>query len=315
MDGLSPQGQQALAVAVFVVMVTTGMAIRLDDFRLLLTRRRAVTVGLLSQMLALPLLGFLVAWFLPIDAVVLLDGERIVLGPAFAAGLVLLASCPGGAGSNFLIHAVDGDRALSVSLTALSSVLAIVTIPLYTAVAFPLLLDEASAVTVPVLGMVRQVLLLTVVPVAIGVVFRERAPELARRVQRPSKALAGIVVATIVVGAIVDSWDVLSAFYATVAPPVLALNVLALGTGFAISARAGLRRPERLAVAVETGVQNSPLAIALALTVVRSEAMAVPAGLFGLTMLFTGTVLVLWGRQWQRRPAEGVQLASSGLEP
>lgn len=302
MDGLSGTGQLALALAVFGVMITTGMAIETADLRRLVRRPRAVAVGLGSQLILLPAAGFLIAWLVPVSGIAEIGGQTVRIGPLFAAGLVLLASTPGGAGSNFIIHAVDGDRALSVSLTAISSVIAFVTIPIYTSFAFDLFLDaELSAITVPVGSMIRNVAVLTVVPVAIGMTIRHRNRAFADRAEVPSKLLAALVIAFIILGVVVDSWEVIRSFFGALAPAVLLLNLCALSLGLASGRLAGLSRRESLAVSVETGVQNSPLAITLALTVIGEPAMAVPAGLFGLTMLVTASLVAGVGRTWVAR--------------
>lgn len=302
MEGLSTAGQLALAFAVFGVMITTGMAIELDDLRRLLRRPRAVVVGLSSQLVLLPAGGFLIAWLMPVEGVAEIGGASVQLGPLFAAGIVLLASTPGGAGSNFIIHAVDGDRALSVSLTALSSLLAFVTIPVYSMIAFDLFLTgQEGGIVVPVASMIRNVAILTVIPVAIGMGIRHRSRAFAQRAEGPSKIAAAVVVGFIIVGVVVDSWEIISTYFDDLAPAMFALNVLALALGLAAARLAGLTRRESLAISVETGVQNSPLAITLALTVLNEPAMSVPAGLFGLTMLVTASVVAGVGRGWVAR--------------
>ncbi|HEX9889381.1 MAG TPA: hypothetical protein VGA69_07870, partial [Nitriliruptorales bacterium] len=226
-------------------------------------------------------------------------GELVRIGPLFAVGIVLLASTPGGAGSNFIIHAADGDRALSVTLTAISSVIAFATIPIYAAIAFELFLDgQEAAVVVPVAAMVRSVAVLTVIPVAIGMTIRYRHRAFAQRAEIPSKVLAGVVVGFIIVGVVIDSWETITGFFAALAPTIVVLNLSALGLGLLAARLAGLTRRESLAVSVETGVQNSPLAITLALTVIGEPAMAIPAGLFGLTMLVTASLVAALGRPW-----------------
>jgi bile acid:Na+ symporter, BASS family len=299
MDGLSQAGQVALMAAVFGVMITTGMAIDVDDFRRLTRRPRAVAVGIGSQLLLLPAAGFALAWAFSASGVGRGDVALRDLVPLLAVGIVLLAATPGGAGSNFIIHAVDGDRALSVSLTAISSVLAFVTIPIYLALAFDVFVGkEAAAVGVPIRDVVLNVALLTVIPVAIGMGIRRRRRALAERLEAPSKVLAAIVIGVIIVGVVIDSWEVITAFFGTLAPVVVGLNLAALTLGLLAARGARLRRRESVTISVETGVQNSPLAITLALTVIGEPALSIPAGLFGLTMLVTATLVAGLGRRW-----------------
>ena len=305
MSSISPTGHLLLASAVFAAMVTTGMAIETDDFRRLLRRPRAVLVGLGSQLVLLPAAGFLLAWLLPISGTADLHGTEVAVGPLFAVGIVLLASTPGGSGSNFLIHAVGGDRALSVTLTALSSTLAFVTLPVYMTLAFRLFMNQpGQTVLLPVSQMVISVATLTVVPVSIGVLIRRRNRELADRLEVPSKILAALVIGAIIIGVIIGSWDVVVAYWLRLGPIMLALNLLALALGFAAAKLTGLSHREGVAISVETGVQNAPLAITLALTVLAQPAFSTPAGLFGISMLITAAILAVATRRRARAESD-----------
>lgn len=316
MSSITPAGQLALALAVFAAMITTGMAINTDDFRRLLRRPRAVLVGLGSQLVLLPAAGFLLAWLLPISGTADLHGTEVAVGPLFAVGIVLLASTPGGSGSNFLIHAVGGDRALSVTLTALSSTIAFVTLPIYMALAFRLFLNQpGETVTLPVSQMVLSVALLTVVPVSIGMFIRHHKRALADRLEVPSKILAGLVIGAIIIGVIIGSWDVIVAYWLRLGPVMLALNLLALALGFAAAKLTGLSHREGVAISVETGVQNAPLAITLALTVLAQPAFSTPAGLFGISMLITAAILAFVTRRRARAEEQATIVLGDMTQP
>jgi bile acid:Na+ symporter, BASS family len=262
----------ALPIAIATIMATLGLALTPADFRRVLVFPRGVAIGMLNLALISPLLALTMA-------------ELFDLSPELAVGLVLLGASPGGMMANMLTHLSRGDTALSVTMTAVSSIAAVVTVPLFIAVSA----DHFGAGDVgdaSMLGVVVRVFLITIVPVAIGMTLRRRWPEQVQaaypRVQRFGLSLFAIVV----LGAIASEYDTVAENAADVAGAAFALNLAAMTISFSISKLARLDDRQSTAIALELGVHNSTLAIAVGASLASD--LTIPAAVYSSFMLFTG---------------------------
>lgn len=264
-----------LPIAIVLIMISMGMTLTGGDFRRLLGQKTAVGVGLFSQLLILPALGFLVAWVFG-------------LAPVFALGMVLLVASPGGSTSNLIVHVSNADRALSLTLTAISNVAVFVSMPVLVALGQRAFGDLDGTASVPVVELIVQIAALTIVPIAIGMFVRARKAEFAIRMEEPAKRLASVVFIAIVVLLVIQNWGTIVDEAPEFGPAFVALNVLALAAGWGVATAFGLTAKEVTTIAIETGIQNSTLSIAIALSVFNSDELALVPGLYGLWMLFTG---------------------------
>lgn len=253
-------------------MCSLGLTLTWADFRRVLVAPRGVAIGMLNLALISPLLAFAMA-------------ELFGLPAELAVGLVLLGASPGGMMANMLTHLSRGDTALSVTMTAISSVCAAVTVPLF----LGLSTDHFGATglgEVSMLGVVLRVFAITIIPVAIGMELRRRWPERAEvaypRVRRLSLSLFAIVV----LGAIASEHDTVAESIADVAGAALALNVAAMSLSFAIAKFARLNDRQSTAISLELGIHNSALAIAVGASL--SPEVTIPAAVYSSFMLFTG---------------------------
>lgn len=261
-----------LPAAIAVIMWSLGLTLTREDFRRVLVAPRGVAIGMLNLALISPLLAFAMA-------------ELFDLPPELAVGLVLLGASPGGMMANMLTHLSRGDTALSVTMTAISSIGAAITVPLFLELSTRHF-GATGIGDVGMLGIVVRVFSITVIPVAIGMEMRRRRPELIDsiypRVRRIALSLFGIVVA----GAIVSEYDTVAENFADVAGAALALNLAAMGLSFAISKLARLDDRQATAIALELGIHNSALAIAVGADLATD--LAIPAAVYATFMLFTG---------------------------
>ncbi len=276
-----------LPVAVFVVMVLMGMTLSVADFRRLLVAPRPILVGLVCQVLLLPALAFGCAFAFRLD-------------PLYAVSLILIAAAPGGATSNLIVHAVDADRALSVSLTAISNGLAWVTMPLGLGLAYRVFGLGGTSVDVPIAETMLQVAILSVVPVAIGIGIRAWRPAFADRSRQAGKVIAMAFLLVVVAGLVIQNWTVLVTDGPKFAASFVTLNLVGLLVGYGLSRLVALGRPQALTIAVETGIQNSALAITVAITVLGIPEMAVIPGLYGIWMIITGFAFAFWMSRGRR---------------
>lgn len=277
-----------LPLAIFLIMVSVGMALTLEDFRRVATTPRAVVVGLSSQLVVLPLLGFATAALFGLEEV-------------FAVSIVLLAASPGGTTSNLVVHVADADRALSVSLTALSNMVVWLTMPFLLRLAFDTFGDGTQAVEVPILATMLQVVALTVVPVLLGMWIRRRSEAFALRTEGASKIAAGAFLGVVIIALTVQNWGAVLEDGPRFAPAFLVLNLAALTAGFVLARLVRLPVVQAFTVAIETGLQNATLAITIAISVLGSNTMAVIPGLYGVWMLVTGFAAAGALARWRRR--------------
>jgi BASS family bile acid:Na+ symporter len=260
-----------LPAAIAVIMWSLGLTLAREDFQRVLVAPRGVAIGMLNLALISPLLALAMA-------------ELFGLSPELAVGLVLLGASPGGMMANLLTHLARGDTALSVTMTAISSVGAMVTVPLF----IELSADHfgASAVgDVGMLGIVARVFAITIVPVALGMEMRRRNPARVEAVYPQVRRIALGLFAIVVLGAIASEYDTVAENVADVAGAALALNVAAMAVSYAISKLARLDDRQATAIALELGIHNSALAIAVGATL--SDDVAVPAAVYATFMLFT----------------------------
>lgn len=261
-----------LPAAIAVIMCSLGLTLTREDFRRVLVAPRGVAIGMLNLALISPLLALAMA-------------ELFGLPPELAVGLVLLGASPGGMMANMLTHLSRGDTALSVTMTAISSVGAMVTVPLFLGLAG----DHFGATEVGdvgMLGIVLRVFAITIVPVAIGMELRRRRPERVEEVYPRVRAISLGVFALVVLGAIASEYDTVVENLADVALAALALNLAAMALSFAISKLARLDDRQATAIALELGIHNSALAIAVGASV--ADDLAIPAAVYSSFMLFTG---------------------------
>lgn len=270
-----------LPLAIIIIMVTLGMTLTIADFKRVAAQPKQVLIGLLCQLVLLPVLGFVIA-------------GAFSLAPVYAISIILLAAAPGGATSNLIVHAADGDRALSVTLTAISNMLAWFTIPLLLGIAYTTYGGGALDIDFPVASTMIQVAALTVVPVLIGMGIRNWKPDFAENSKRWSKIFAGGFLFLVILALIIQNWDVIVNDGPRFAPAFITLNIAALVVGFIVARLAGINAVQTGTIAIETGIQNSTLAITVALTILNNNEMAVVPGLYAIWMYVTGFALAYW---------------------
>jgi len=268
-----------LIVALALVMFGLGLSLAVDDFRRLLQHPRAVLVALLLQVVLLPVGCYLLVVALQVP-------------PVFAIGMLLLAASPGGVTANLFSHLFGGNVAMNISLTAINTVLSIVTLPLIANLAIATFANGGQVVPLQ-FGKVMEVIAVVLVPVAIGMAVRSKSLAFSQRMEGPMKLFSALVLAAITVLAIAKEWNALVGSFASIGTAVIAFNLLSLLSGYYLSRAAGLARPLATAISFEIGIHNSTLAIFIALSVLQNFELALPAAVYSVSMYITATLFGL----------------------
>lgn len=290
-------GQILLPLALAFIMLALGVGLTPADFRRIFTKPKALLVGAVLQYVSLPLLAIAIVAFLPAPAVL-------------KVGIVLLAACPGGTTSNLLTHMARGDVALSISLTALTSLTSMITVPVVLMIALALFMGpEAPSVGLVTTGLV--IFLLTVVPVGIGMAIRQFTPKIADVLDRHSRLLSGVVFTAVVLATLIADRDELASRFAEAGFIALSLNVAAMAVAFVVGSLVMLKIKQRIALTLECGLQNATLAIVVAVGMLGDVAYAVPAAIYGILMFVTAGAFILWARRWSGVAARARRFSAS----
>ncbi|WP_367128069.1 bile acid:sodium symporter family protein [Saccharothrix sp. HUAS TT1] len=262
-----------LPVALAVVMFGLGLSLTVADFARIAREPRAVAVALATQLLLLPLICF---------------GLVVGLGlsPVLAVGMMLLAASPGGTTANLFSHLFRGDVALNITLTAVNSVLAVATLPLVVNFAldhFAPPSSDGGAVGLE-FGKVAQVFAIVLVPVVLGMAVRRWSAAFADRADRPVRIFSAVVLVAVIAGTIVAERDNIGAYLADIGLVAVLFCACSLAAGYLVPRLARVGKRQAIASAFEVGVHNSTLAITVAVTVLGSEQLAVPAAVYGVVM-------------------------------
>ena len=278
----SPSSLMLLNAILAVVMFSIALDLRLADFTRLAKAPKPLLTGLVSQFLVLPALTF--------GLVVALNPP-----PSIALGLILVAACPGGNISNFITHRAGGNAALSVSLTAFSTVGAILLTPLNIAFWGSLYRPTREILRATAIDPVQVAItvgFMLVLPLLAGITLNERRRVLALRLKRPMQNLSMAIFVAFVVLALAANWSYFLGYAHHVAALVFAHNALALGAGYATASIAGLSEFDRRSVTIETGIQNSGLGLVLIFGFFGGlGGMAVVAAFWGIWHAITGIFL------------------------
>lgn len=279
-----------LPLAIAIIMVTLGMTLTVADFRRIFTQPKPIFIGLFCQMVLLPLLGFAVAGIFALPAI-------------YAISLVLLAVSPDGATSNLIIHAGDGDRALGITLTAITNMLAFLTISFGLSIAYSLYGSGALDIDFPVVDTMIQVAVITLIPTLIGMGIRQWKPEFAENSKRWSKTFATVFLFLVILALIIQNWDVIVRDGPRFAPAFIVLNIVSLIVGYFVPRLLKVDFIQSMTIAIETGLQNSTVSITVAITLLNNNDMAIIPGLYAIWMYVTGFALAFW---MSRRNLAGV---------
>lgn len=277
-----------MPIALGVIMLGLGLSLTLEDFKRVVLIPKPVFIGLLCQMLLLPAVCFAIA-------------SGFDLPPALAVGLMLLSASPGGATANLFSHLAKGDVALNITLTAVNSILSLVTLPFIVNYSLVHFMGEGKVLPLQ-FDKVVQVFAIVLVPVGIGMAIRARNTAFATRLERPVKLLSAVFLVLVIAAAIAKERAHILGYFQQVGLAALAFNLVSMAVGYFVPLIARLPRRQAIAIGMEIGIHNGTLAIAIASTptLLNNTTMAIPPAIYSLIMFFTAAAfgyLVNRGRQ------------------
>jgi BASS family bile acid:Na+ symporter len=269
-------------MALGIIMLGLGLSLTLADFTRVAKFPKPVLIGLGCQLLLLPLVCFFLA-------------KAFGLAPALAVGLMLLAASPGGTTANLYSHLAHGDVALNITLTAVNSVIAVLTMPLIVNLSLAYFMEGDQALPLQFTKVV-QVFIIVLGPVAIGLWIRSRFPGFALRMEKPVKIISALFLLVIIILAVVKDWQTFVDYAPLVGGAALAFNLISLAVGYWVPRLCKLSLRQSIAIGMEIGIHNGTLAIALALSpmLLNNATMSIPAAIYSIIMFFTAAAFGWW---------------------
>jgi bile acid:Na+ symporter, BASS family len=241
--------QVFLPLSLAVIMFGMGLSLTPADFKRILIYPKAVAIGLTNQIILLPLIAYGLC-------------KLFNLSPELSVGMMILAACPGGATSNLIAHLAKGDTALSVTLTAFSSIITVFTIP-----------------------------------IIIGMVLLHKSPQLASKLDQPFRKISALFFVLILLAAILKERANFVEYFVQAGPVALTLNILTLALGFWVARLFGVNEKQSRTISIESGIQNGTLGITIAATIIGNSIMPIPSVIYGLLMFGTAGALIYWGNR------------------
>ena len=269
-----------LPLALAIIMFGMGMTLIPADFTRILKTPKAILIGLTNQLILLPIIGFLLA--------IAFD-----LNPIMAVGLMIIATSPGGPTSNLITQVCRGNIALSVTLTAISSIVSVLTIPFILSYALDYFgTDVNSSINLPVLDTILQIMVITVIPISIGMGIRRFKANFAKRMEKPMRTASTIVFIIVFIAVVAANSNLIVNAMKEVGLVTLLLNILTMGFGYLTAKLFKLNFKNVISISIESGIQNGTLAFVIATSILSNVEMAIPAVAYSMWMFVTGGILM-----------------------
>lgn len=272
-----------IIIGILLIFIMLGMGLSLvpNDFKNILKHPKAIVIGLINQLLILPIIGFCIAYYFPMD-------------PEIAVGLMILAACPGGATSNLICFLAKADLALSVSLTAISSIISVFTIPLIINFSINFFMEENQSVQLSLLETIIQIAVVILIPVIVGMSIRYFKPDFAIKAEKSIRTLSSIILSILIVGILIKEKSNLINYIEQSGVPTILLNTSTILIGFLSAKLLGLRKKQALTISIESGVQNSTLAISIAIVLLQKTSFAITPSIYTLVMYVTSLLIIFF---------------------
>ena len=273
-----------LPLSLVFIMFTLGLGLTTNDFINIVREPKALGIGIMNQMVLLPIVAF---------CIVTLSG----LTQEMAVGMMILASCPGGVTSNMITKLAKGDTALSISYTAVVSIVTVITLPMIAALSMQHFMGS-DAPPLDILSLGLTMFLITAVPVGIGLLVHERYQGLSDSFEPMATRISTVLFVIIVIGALASEWEAFIDNVPTLGPAIIVLMIIMLFIGYKSAQWFSMGEKRAVTVAIESGIQNATVGITIGNMILNSETglslLSLPSGVYGILMYLVCLPFVLW---------------------
>ena len=273
-----------LPISLVFIMFALGLGLTLDDFTNLIHRPKAFFVGIMNQMILLPIVAFFSISLMGIT-------EEL------AVGMMILASCPGGVTSNIITKLAKGDTALSISYTAVVSIITIVTLPLITGFSMKYFMG-ADAPPLNLLSLGLTMFLITAIPVGVGMTVRSKFKIITDSFESTSTKISTVLFIIIIIGALLSEWNIFINNLSTLGAGMILLMVIMITIGYNSSKWFRMKNQQAITVAIESGIQNGTVGITIGNIILNPDTglsiLSIPSGVYSILMYFICLPFVFW---------------------
>jgi BASS family bile acid:Na+ symporter len=269
-----------LPLSLAIIMLGMGMTLIISDFTRILKKPKDILIGLTNQLIFLPIIGFSLA-------------IAFNLSPVMAVGLMILATCPGGPTSNLITQVCRGNIALSVTLTAITSILSVLTIPFILSYALEYFgTDTNVTIKLPILDTILQIMVITIIPISIGMLIRRFKIKFAKRLEKSMRIASTVIFALVFLAVLAANFNIIGKAMREVGLVTLLLNIITMGLGYLTARLFKLNLKSAISITVESGIQNGTLAFVIATSILNNVEMGIPTGAYAIWMFITGGILM-----------------------
>ena len=273
-----------LPLALAFIMFSLGLGLTGEDFSRVAKQPKDFFIGLVCQIILLPVVAFILVKLWPIS-------------PELAIGVMIIAAAPGGVTSNILTSFAKGDVALSISLTAIISLLSVITVPFIVLTSLGLLGFENISQNISLFSMAINMFLIVVVPTIIGMILRKFTASFATRFGSIAKKISVVLFVVVLIGAILSEKNNVVSYFADAGLITLVLNIVMMIIAYYIAQMFGTGISQKKCISIECGLQNGTLAIFVGTTLFGGGAYIIPAATYSLIMFFTSLIFVFFIRK------------------
>ena len=273
-----------LPLSLVFIMFTLGAGLTIEDFKNIVREPKAFGVGIINQMIILPIVAFFILFF-------------IKLPDEMAVGIMILACCPGGVTSNIITKLAKGDTALSISYTAVASIVSVITLPLIVGFSIQYFLGS-NAPTINILSLGLTMFFITTIPVTLGLYINTKYNNITVRFISIANKISTILFIIIVIGALASEWDLFIENLYTLAPAIITLIVIMLFIGYRSALWFGISKNKAITISIESGIQNATVGITIGSLILNQGAglsvLSLPSGVYGILMYLVSLPILFW---------------------
>ena len=273
-----------LPLSLVFIMFTLGAGLTIEDFKNIVREPKAFGVGIINQMIILPIVAFFILFFIKLPA-------------EMAVGIMILACCPGGVTSNIITKLAKGDTALSISYTAVASIVSVITLPLIVGFSIQYFLgSNTSMINIFSLGL--TMFFITTIPVTLGLYINTKYNYITVRFISIANKISTILFIIIVIGALASEWDLFIENLYTLAPAIITLIVIMLFIGYRSALWFGISKNKAITISIESGIQNATVGITIGSLILNQGAglsvLSLPSGVYGILMYLVSLPILFW---------------------